>query len=107
MSITNQANSREKWRTLIEEQESSGLSQREFCKQKEVALSQFGYYRSIFKARCKPEKEKGNFVPVMINQSAFSNHGIHLKLPNNIECQIPIGTHNKLVRELIEILLSC
>jgi hypothetical protein len=34
-----------KWRKLFEEQQASGLSQKEFCKQRELVLSQFVYYR--------------------------------------------------------------
>lgn len=37
------------WKTLIAEQESSGLWQKKFCNQRGLVLSQFVYYRCSFK----------------------------------------------------------
>jgi alkylated DNA nucleotide flippase Atl1 len=38
-----------KWHQLVEEQQASELSQKEFCKQRELVLSQLVYYRCQLK----------------------------------------------------------
>ncbi len=54
---------REKWKILIEEQEQSGLSQINFCKQKNLSSAQFGYYRGILKPKpLKDLKPVGSFA---------------------------------------------
>jgi hypothetical protein len=57
-----------KWRKLVEEQQASGLSQKEFCKQRELELSQFVYYRSQIKNESQAEPTSiRNFAPVKIS----------------------------------------
>ena len=51
MSTYDKAARLEKWRTLVNEHEKSGLSQKDFCKQKNIVLSQFVYYRGQLKAK--------------------------------------------------------
>lgn len=51
MNIQNQQERHAKWEVLIEEQEKSGLSQKDFCKSGDLVLSKFIYYRSVFKAK--------------------------------------------------------
>lgn len=51
MNVTKKSEHHAKWQSLIEEQEKSGLSQTEFCKQHSIAISQFGYYRGLLKAK--------------------------------------------------------
>lgn len=54
-----------KWCELIEAQEQSGLSQAEFCKQNNLVLSQFVYYRSQIRRSAEAKKEN-TFIPVQI-----------------------------------------
>lgn len=55
----------EKWKELVAEQEKSGLSQLEFCRQHNLVASKFGYYRSVIKSQDK----------VNANQKLFSTVG--------------------------------
>jgi hypothetical protein len=47
MNNDTQPTSREEWFTLIDEQAASGLSQTEFCKQRNLILCRFTYYKKL------------------------------------------------------------
>jgi transposase-like protein len=58
---------REKWRGIISGAEASGLSLRAYCKQQEVDLSQFYYWRRVLQAegrQAAPKASPGAFVLV-------------------------------------------
>jgi hypothetical protein len=106
MNNTEQQSKREKWKSLIAEYETSGLSQIAFCKQNELSSAQFGYYRGALKPKQKEPKEPNTFVPVKINQQTSVNE-IHLRLPNGFHCTFPSDIEGSRVKELIVVFLSC
>jgi len=105
MDPIEQKDRHEKWKTLIEEQEKSGLSQANFCKQKNISSAQFGYYRGILKP--KPiEKLSTSFATVKLNQSSCEKE-IRLNLPNGFQCTFSSGIDVTHIKKLVEALLSC
>jgi hypothetical protein len=108
MTNTDQKYKYEYWQNLIEAQQASGLSQKEFCKQRDLVLSQFVYYRCKFNNE-SPSKESG-FMPVKVSNkelSASAACDIKLVLPNGFQCIFPSHTDCSQVKKLIEVLLSC
>lgn len=99
----------EKWRSLIEEQEKSDLSQGEFCKQKGITLSQLGYYRGILKEKnSQLKKDKLKFSPVIIKKSESpSSAEIKINLPNGFKCSFPVSIESAQIKKFIEVLLAC
>ncbi len=96
-----------KWKILIEEQEKSGLSQTNFCKQKNLSSAQLGYYRSILKPKLPNEKISiGSFTPIKINQQTLEKD-IRLNLPNGFQCSFPSTIDPAYLKKLIEVMLSC
>ena len=93
----------EKWRELVKEQEASGLSQTQFCKERNISSGKFGYYRSVFKS--KPV-EKGSFTPVTIKQ-ALASKDIRITLPNGFQCVFPSDLNALQIKEWVKVLLSC
>jgi len=107
MDNTEQQERHGKWKALIEEQEESGLSQINFCKQKNVSSAQLGYYRSILKPKLPNENVSiGSFSPVKINQQT-SEKEIRLTLPNGFQCLFPATIDPAYLKKLIEVFLSC
>lgn len=107
MNNTEQQVKREKWKTLIAEYETSGLSQVDFCKQKELSSAQFGYYRGALKPKQNdPKKPSNAFVPVKINQQTNASE-IRLTLPNGFHCTFSSDIEGSRVKELIGVFLSC
>lgn len=109
MNATEQSTRRERWQAIIEEQEKSGVSQSEYCKQNNLTLSQFTYYRGIVRAPQRPTTSTLNaFKPIKINntdQPVSSN--IRILLPNGFQCYIPSHVDALQVKRLVEVLLSC
>ncbi len=80
-----QKSRRKKWQELIKEQEASGLSQAQFCKDRSISSAQLGYYRGILKPR---QDQTGTFAPVAIKQPSPVKD-IRIALPNGFQCVFP------------------
>ena len=93
------------WKTLITEQEVSGLSQKEFCNQRGLVLSQFVYYRCSFRNK-NSHAEKQAFKPVKVT-GVESTGDIRLTLPNGFQCSFPCSIEMSQMKRLVEVLLSC
>ena len=59
----------EKWQAIIKEQEASGLSQTQFCKERNISSAKLGYYRSVLKPK---QPQMGSFSPVAIKQASYA-----------------------------------
>lgn len=105
ISATNKEK-REKWKNIIDDQESSGLSQEEFCKTHNLSSSTFCYYRSIFRGKQESKKTSGSFTSVNISKSVSLSE-IRLTLPNGFQCTFPADVDSVRIKELVGIFLSC
>jgi hypothetical protein len=103
MNKEEQALHHQKWREVIKEQETSGLKQGAFCKERNISSAQLSYYRGIFKSQPTPI---GTFAPVTIKQPLVSKD-IRLTLPNGFQCVFPSDLNALQIREWITVLLSC
>lgn len=99
------------WKELITKQEKSGLSQTEFCKQHNLVLSKFVYYRSVIKSKNCVETNKKLFSAIKIQDIKDTETSVlsetKIVLPNGIQCFIQNAANMLPVKRLIEILLSC
>lgn len=93
----------EKWQTIIDEQEASGLSQTQFCKQRNISSAQLGYYRGVLKPKRVAE---GSFTPVAIKQPSVSKD-VRVLLPNGFQCTFPSDLSASAIKELMKALLLC
>ncbi|MGE0207477.1 MAG: hypothetical protein AB7R69_06540, partial [Candidatus Babeliales bacterium] len=101
-----------KWRALVEEQQKSGLSQTDFCKQHGIVLSQFTYYYLQVKPKSKlPVKmnTSNSFVPVSVRAETTSTPMTEVRvfMPNGLQCVLPSLAPAEEVKRLIRMLLSC
>ncbi|MBX3709182.1 MAG: hypothetical protein KF702_05425 [Gammaproteobacteria bacterium] len=96
------------WQTLVEEQEKSGLSQTEFCRQHQLVLSQFSYYRSVFKSQKEINKSMDVFQPIQfkINKTPLEGE-IKIILPSGLQCIFPVDAHISQIKSLLEVLRLC
>ena len=109
MKSEEQLERREKWRELVEKQEQSGLSQTEYCKQHNLSIPQFTYYRGLIKASSRiPSQKLKAFTPIKINKTEpITSADIRIVLPNGFQCFIPCSVDAPHVKRLVEVLLSC
>lgn len=107
--ITERDNRHNYWRTMVEEQEKSGLSQVKFCKQHELVLSQFGYYRSLFRpSKLQTTPVANHFTPIQLNMDEEFHplDRIKVVLPNGFQCILPMHISVKQVKSLLEVFLA-
>lgn len=97
-----------KWKELVTEHEKSGLSQIEFCKQRDLVASKFGYYRSVIKSQDKVNTNQKLFSAVQIKKSESNTLSeIKIILPNGFQCFIPSAMDALQLKRILEALLSC
>jgi len=108
MDKSSQEARHEKWRSLVEAHQKSGLSQKEFCKKEGLVFSQFGYYRGLFK-KSASVRNAPTFSPVKIteNESVKVSGDIRISLPNGFQCIFPCHIETPRLRQVLEVLLSC
>jgi hypothetical protein len=109
MAIENQERYTQ-WGKLVEDQEKSGLSQKEFCSQQSLVLSKFVYYRSRLKNKEKTSAiNKISFTPVKIlpKENPVVPGEIKLSLPNGFQCSFPSYLDSIQIKRLVEVLLAC
>ena len=109
MISSEQSERREKWRELVEKQEQSGLTQTGYCKQHNLSIPQFTYYRGLIKAsNHMPSQKLKAFTPVKINRTEpIVSADIRILLPNGFQCFVPSHIDAPQIKRLMEVLLSC
>ena len=109
MNTNKKTNGRAKWEALIDEQERSGKTQKKFCIERGLVLSQFAYYRSVLKSRAiAPPRATSAITPIIIKPTRkASESSINITLPNGFRCELVAGAEVSYVKRLIEVLLSC
>lgn len=95
------------WQRLVEEQQASGLSQKEFCKHRELVLSQFVYYRCQLKNESAMKEPGFTQVKIATQECAVASSDMKLILPNGFQCIFSSHTEASQIKRLVEVLLSC
>lgn len=100
----NQPKTREEWFSLINKQEISGQSQAEFCKQRQLVLCRFGYYKKLRTSLSM----NGSFSPVQVTQEKAASIGmIKIDLPNGFCCHVPSNLPVDNLKTIISTLILC
>jgi len=68
---------------LVKEQEQSGQSQIEFCKEQKLSIATFGYWRKKYLLE-KANRKTTSFVPLTIKPVEQQDTSIEVELPNQI-----------------------
>ena len=107
---------REKWRGIIHAAEASGLSLRAYCKQHEVDLSQFYYWRRVLQAEGRQAAQKaarGAFVLVQApgrggtpGQTADQGPVLELLLGRGWRLRIPGSVDEALLATTLRLLAA-
>lgn len=78
--------SRDRWRSWVEEQASSGISISLFCEARDIPENSFYYWRKKFELddSCEPQVNSP-FVPLSVMPPA----GLEVRFPSGITMQVP------------------
>lgn len=85
----------EKFQIIYDEQQQSGLSQIDFCKQKGIAASTFGYWRR----KLLHTKSRKGFIDLGTH---FSSQQIEIHLPNHIVIKVPADLSREEIKTILE-----
>ncbi len=80
------------WQQHISEWEKSGLTQTAYCKQHNIKLANFGYWRTRLN-RSNPSRK---LIPVPIESVTM----IRLALPNGIRLEAPLHALNDVLQQI-------
>jgi transposase-like protein len=103
---------REKWRGIIRGAEASGLSLRAYCKQHDVDLSQFYYWRRVLQAEGRQAAQKaspGAFMLVQApgqSEAAAQTPALELLLERGWRLRIPRGVDEALLATALRLLAA-
>lgn len=103
---------REKWRSMIRGAEASGLSLRAYCKQHEVDLSQFYYWRRVLQAEGRQGEQKASQGAFVLVQAAGPSEGagetpvLELLLDRGWRLRIPRGVDEALLAATLRLLAA-
>jgi len=106
MTTSQKENKLAEYQKLIVEQKDSGLSIKEFCKQKHISIGRWHYYRNALKNSQSLVPTKLSPVKV-IDKTAHESNDIKLALPNGFQLALPFNIDPYRVKQLVETLLSC
>ena len=114
--LTEMAARRENWRGIIRGAEASGLSLRAYCRQHEVDLSQFYYWRRVLQAEGRqgtPKASPGAFLLVQAagrsgapGQTADQGPVLELLLGRGWRLRIPGGVDEALLATTLRLLAA-
>lgn len=80
------------WQQHISEWEKSGLTQTAYCKQQNIKLANFGYWRN----RLNKSNPSRKLIPVHMESSTM----IRLALPNGIRLETPLHALNDVLQQI-------
>lgn len=93
---------KEHWIKLVTDWETSGVSQRAFCKSHNIDYSQFCYWRYEFNKAKK--KKLGTFVPVKVERSPKKTEPLTVSLGCKLSIIIEDESHVALAAKLVKAL---
>jgi hypothetical protein len=108
MNRREQTENRARWQAWVEEQEKSGQTQAEFCKQHHLSVVKFAYYRKLSKTKDKTVSHEKAFSPIQIKRQEMpASPEIRIVLQNGFQCFIPIFIEPIQMKRFLEVLFSC
>jgi hypothetical protein len=107
MNSETQPKSRAEWFDLVKDQMASGLTQTEFCKNHNLILARFTYYKKQLSLETDQQSD-ASFSPVIVNQPLnVKISDIKIELPNGFRCHVPTTISSEKLKQLIGVLISC
>ena len=96
---------REYWQRHLNRQQDSGLSQRVYCRNEGLSLSQFSYWnRKSWQGRGRQESTRLTQVPVEL--AGASKTAIEIEVPGSYLVRVPGDVSHQQLREVLKALES-
>jgi hypothetical protein len=93
------------WRRHLAAWRASGQSQGAYCRQEDLSLPCFGYWRG--KLGTVPSPSTHALLPIVISEVPTSIDHIEVELPNGLQVRLPVGSDATLWAPMIRALMAC
>ncbi|HEV7775842.1 MAG TPA: IS66 family insertion sequence element accessory protein TnpB [Luteibacter sp.] len=93
------------WRRHLAAWRDSGLSQAAYCRQMDVSLSSFGYWRGKLGEVAEPRPPA--LLPLVVSPVPASMDRIEVALPNGLQVRLPGGSDAADWIPMIRALMAC
>ncbi len=94
------------WKEVIEKYQSSGLSQKKYCKEHNLSFTTFKYY--FYKLSHNQKQQAANYQPIKLITTRPSNTEraikFDIKFPNGMQCSTPSTATREQTMQLLEVL---
>lgn len=98
---------REDWKRYVREYEGlrGSISQKEFCKEWGVSLSQFKYYLKVLREEeSLYEQGNGRFIEAQVEAEGIVYEDLKLRLRSGLELMIPARFDERCLKKVIKVL---
>ena len=103
--MTNESqNRRAIWQRHLDDQLSSGLSQRDFCASQGISLASFGYWKRRVSMQDSTSTRGPMFIPIRPDRPRTEL--VRLTHPAGLTVEIPIGSDVRWIRQFIEVVVN-
>ena len=100
MSTQDKTQLRQHWQSIVQDWQSSGLIQADYCRKHQVKSHQLSYWKNVF---CTPQKSPA-FVPAASAVATSpSSQMIAAVLPNGVLLEVPVEQHTLLPQLITDI----
>ena len=89
------------WRTIMEKQAASGLSAAAFCRENNIGIHQFHWWRGRFRKENIQGKESG-FLQLVPFSKTTQHSGVHIRLRDNVSIELEPGFDPPTLQSVIE-----
>lgn len=95
------------WKGHMEAWGRSGLTQAGYCREHELSLASFGYWRRRLRASAHTKSDRSALVPIMVNEMTTPAQVIEVRLPNGLSVHLPLAMDSAHWLPIIQALRTC
>lgn len=85
------------WKQVFADWERSGLSQAEYCRQRQLSVTKFGYWR---RRLSRKDESSGTFIEL---SGRTRGERLELELANGVVIRVPRGFERETLRKLLSV----
>lgn len=91
------------WKGHLDTWRGSGLTQAAYCRQQDLSLARFGYWRRVLDKAVVSSA----LVPIVVGEASTPDEAIEVQLPNGLQARLPVDMEPSRWVSLIRALRTC
>lgn len=95
------------WKGHLEAWDLGGLTQVTYCREHDLSLASFGYWRRRLRASTPVTPSRSALVPIVIDEITMPTEVIEVRLPNGLQAQLPVAMDSARWLPMIQALRTC